>query len=51
MFFDYPRTDLGLKKTHIALSNFNSYLQKTGTKYAATGKKLNFPKTILKITF
>ncbi|XP_019769483.2 glutathione S-transferase 1 [Dendroctonus ponderosae] len=36
MFFDYPRTDLALKKTHIALSNFNTYLERTGTKYAAT---------------
>ncbi|XP_045468626.1 glutathione S-transferase 1-1 [Harmonia axyridis] len=35
IFFDYQRTPLGLKKVHIALDNFNTYLQKTGTKYAA----------------
>ncbi|KAG5885598.1 hypothetical protein JTB14_024779 [Gonioctena quinquepunctata] len=35
MFFDYQRTPLGLKKTHIALDNFNTYLTLLGTKYAA----------------
>ncbi|KAL1506148.1 hypothetical protein ABEB36_005565 [Hypothenemus hampei] len=36
IFFDYKRTPLSLKKTYIALDNFNTYLQLTGTKYAAT---------------
>ncbi|XP_050294006.1 glutathione S-transferase 1 [Anthonomus grandis grandis] len=36
IFFDYKRTPLSLKKTHIALSNFNTYLKRNGTKYAAT---------------
>nr|XP_023027125.1 glutathione S-transferase 1 [Leptinotarsa decemlineata]7RKA_A Chain A, glutathione S-transferase u1 [Leptinotarsa decemlineata]7RKA_B Chain B, glutathione S-transferase u1 [Leptinotarsa decemlineata] len=35
MFFDYQRTPLGLKKTHIALDNFNTYLKLLGKKYAA----------------
>ncbi|XP_044756600.1 glutathione S-transferase 1 [Coccinella septempunctata] len=35
IFFNYKRTPLGLKKVHIALDNFNNYLQRTGTKYAA----------------
>lgn len=39
IFFDYKRTQLGLKKVHIALDNFNTYLQNTGTKYAADGKE------------
>lgn len=37
IFFAYERTPLSLKKTHIALSNFNTYLQRQGTKYAAAG--------------
>ncbi|KAJ3627185.1 hypothetical protein MTP99_014584 [Tenebrio molitor] len=36
IFFAYSRTPLSLKKVHIALDNFNTYLQRTGTKYAAT---------------
>ncbi|KAF7271534.1 hypothetical protein GWI33_015607 [Rhynchophorus ferrugineus] len=36
IFFDYQRTPLGLKKTKMALDIFNTYLQRTGTKYAAT---------------
>ncbi|XP_038221761.1 glutathione S-transferase 1-1 [Zerene cesonia] len=35
IFFDYQRTDLGLKKVHIALDVFETYLQRLGTKYAA----------------
>ncbi|KAK9874708.1 hypothetical protein WA026_005527 [Henosepilachna vigintioctopunctata] len=35
IFFDYERTPLGLKKTHIALDNFNTYLQRCESKYAA----------------
>lgn len=35
IFFAYERTPLGLKKTHIALKNFETYLQRQGTKYAA----------------
>nr|CAH7760425.1 unnamed protein product [Callosobruchus chinensis] len=35
IFFDYKRTPLGLKKTKIALDNFNTYLKKLGSKYAA----------------
>jgi len=35
IFFDYPRTPLGLKKVHIALDNFNTYLERNATKYAA----------------
>lgn len=38
IFFAYERTPLGLKKTHIALSNFNTYLERTGTTYAASSK-------------
>nr|UUV68092.1 glutathione S-transferase [Dendroctonus rhizophagus] len=36
LLFDYQKTPLSLKKTQIALSNFNTYLERTGTKYAAT---------------
>ncbi|XP_018564199.1 glutathione S-transferase 1-1 [Anoplophora glabripennis] len=35
IFFDYQRTPLSLKKTNIALDNFNTYLVRLGTKYAA----------------
>ncbi|XP_077297646.1 glutathione S-transferase 1-like [Arctopsyche grandis] len=35
IFFDYQRTPLGLKKVHIALDVFNTYLTKLGKKYAA----------------
>lgn len=35
IFFDYQRTPLSLKKVNIALDNFNTYLQKQGSKYAA----------------
>lgn len=36
LLFDYQKTPLSLKKTQIALSNFNTFLERTGTKYAAT---------------
>nr|WEU54069.1 glutathione s-transferase-1 [Protohermes costalis] len=36
IFFAYERTSLGLKKTHIALSVFETYLTKLNTKYAAS---------------
>nr|QWV59564.1 glutathione S-transferase [Lasioderma serricorne] len=36
IFFDYQRTPLALKKTHIALNNFNTYLKRLGKKYAAS---------------
>ncbi|ERL87216.1 hypothetical protein D910_04615 [Dendroctonus ponderosae] len=36
LLFDYQKTPLSLKLTRIALSNFNTYLERTGTKYAAT---------------
>lgn len=35
IFFDYPRTPLGLKKVNIALSTFEAYLRATNSKYAA----------------
>ncbi|XP_055386634.1 glutathione S-transferase 1-1 [Condylostylus longicornis] len=35
IFFDYQRTELGLKKVHIALQVFETYLKSLGTKYAA----------------
>lgn len=35
IFFDYERTPLALKKVHIALDNFNTYLTRLGKKYAA----------------
>lgn len=35
VFFDYERTPLSLKKTHIALKSFEAYLTKLGTKFAA----------------
>uniref|UniRef100_A0A182XGN4 glutathione transferase n=1 Tax=Anopheles quadriannulatus TaxID=34691 RepID=A0A182XGN4_ANOQN len=35
IFFDYERTAIGLKKLHLALAAFETYLQRTGTKYAA----------------
>lgn len=35
VFYDYERTPLGLKKTHIALKSFETYLTKLGTKFAA----------------
>ncbi|XP_019874038.1 glutathione S-transferase 1-1 [Aethina tumida] len=38
IFFKYQRTPLSLKKTHIALDNFNTYLKRLGTKYAAGDK-------------
>lgn len=42
VFFRYPRTALSLKKTHIVLDNFNTYLKKLGKKYAAGGELLNY---------
>ncbi|XP_077297647.1 glutathione S-transferase 1-like [Arctopsyche grandis] len=35
IFYDYERTPLGLKKMHVALDNFETYLKTSGTKYAA----------------
>uniref|UniRef100_A0A1L8E4P1 glutathione transferase n=1 Tax=Nyssomyia neivai TaxID=330878 RepID=A0A1L8E4P1_9DIPT len=35
MFFDYPRTPMGLKRTNIGLATFETYLKRSGTKYAA----------------
>lgn len=35
IFFDYPRTAHGLKKVHIALATFETYLKRGATKYAA----------------
>lgn len=35
IFFDYERTPLALKKVHIALNNFETYLTRLGKKYAA----------------
>lgn len=35
IFFAYERTPLGLKKVHIALSTFETYLERGSTKYAA----------------
>lgn len=35
IFFDYERTELGLKKVHISLDVFETYLQRGGKKYAA----------------
>lgn len=35
IFFDYERTPLGLKKVQIALSTFETYLERGNTKYAA----------------
>lgn len=51
IFFDYKRTPLSLKKTHIALNNFNTYLKRTGTKYAATGSFFFKKNTNGKFTF
>uniref|UniRef100_A0A1B0CHI4 glutathione transferase n=1 Tax=Lutzomyia longipalpis TaxID=7200 RepID=A0A1B0CHI4_LUTLO len=34
-FFDYPRTPIGLKKLNISLATFETYLKRSGTKYAA----------------
>ncbi|XP_023295551.2 uncharacterized protein LOC111678435 isoform X1 [Lucilia cuprina] len=35
IFFDYERTELGLKKVNNALAVFETYLERLGTKYAA----------------
>ncbi|KAF5304380.1 hypothetical protein FQA39_LY09759 [Lamprigera yunnana] len=35
IFFDYKRTPLSLKKVHIALDVFETYLKRLGTKYVA----------------
>lgn len=35
IFFDYERTPLGLKKVHIALDVFNTYLIRLGTSHTA----------------
>lgn len=34
-FFDFPRDELAKKKVELALNTFESYLQRTNTKYAA----------------
>ncbi|ETN63644.1 glutathione transferase [Anopheles darlingi] len=36
IFFDYQRTEMGLKKLNIALAAFETYLQRGGMKYAAS---------------
>ncbi|KAI4459419.1 glutathione s transferase d10 isoform a-related [Holotrichia oblita] len=38
LFYDYERTELMLKKVHVALAVFNTYLERLGTKYSAGGK-------------
>lgn len=35
IFFDYPRSALGLQKVNLALTSFETYLKRTQTKYAA----------------
>ncbi|VVC90670.1 unnamed protein product [Leptidea sinapis] len=35
IFYDYQRTELGLKKVHIALDVLETYLQKLGARYVA----------------
>lgn len=35
IFFDYQRTEMGLKKVNNSLAVFETYLQRLGTKYAA----------------
>lgn len=35
IFFAYERTPLGLKKVHIALNVYDTYLTRTGTTHAA----------------
>lgn len=35
IFFDFPRTESGLKKLHMALAVLETYLQRGATKYAA----------------
>lgn len=35
IFFDYERTPMGLKKLHIALAAFETYMSRTGTKFVA----------------
>lgn len=35
IFFDYERTPLGLKKVHMALDVYNTYLTRLGTSHAA----------------
>ncbi|CAH2040329.1 unnamed protein product, partial [Iphiclides podalirius] len=35
IFFDYERTELGLKKVRMALDVLDTYLQRSGSKYAA----------------
>uniref|UniRef100_A0A182VPU4 glutathione transferase n=1 Tax=Anopheles minimus TaxID=112268 RepID=A0A182VPU4_9DIPT len=35
IFFDYERTEMGLKKLSMALDAFETYMQRTGTKYVA----------------
>nr|CAD7267452.1 unnamed protein product [Timema shepardi] len=40
IFFAYERTSIALKKTNLALSVFNTLLQRQGTKFAAGGLNL-----------
>ncbi|XP_059610053.1 glutathione S-transferase 1-1 [Phlebotomus argentipes] len=35
IFYDYKRTEGGLKRLHISLATFETYLKRSGTKYAA----------------
>lgn len=35
MFFDYPRTEMGLKRVHMAVSVFEEYFKRLGKKYVA----------------
>ncbi|XP_072929344.1 glutathione S-transferase 1-1 [Epargyreus clarus] len=35
IFYDYERTEMGLKKVHMALDVFETYLKRLGTRYAA----------------
>lgn len=47
IFFAYERTPLGLKKMHIGLSAFNTYLERSNTEYAAGSEPAIIP--ILKL--
>jgi glutathione S-transferase len=35
IFFDYERSPMGLKKVHMSLATFETYLKRANTKYAA----------------
>ena len=36
MFFDYPRTEQGLKRVHMAVTVFEEYFKRLGKKYVAS---------------